>query len=591
VNASGTPEPGPRGARADGTSSDVVDVAIVGGGPGGSTLGSLLRKYKRDLSVRILEKEAFPRDHVGESQLPPISAVLQEMGVWEKVERAGFPVKIGATYTWGHTVEPWVFEFLPLESVPTAPVRPGSYGGWRVQTAFQVDRAVYDQILLDHARDLGCDVRERTRVASVLRQGDRIDGLALESGEIVRARWYVDASGNAAVLRRAMDVAVEVPTPLKNVAFWNYWENPRWASEPDVSVTRVHIRSIGYGWIWFIRLSASRASVGLVCNAEFYKRSGKPYPDLYREALASENEISGRLEGATCRDRVEATTDWSFVVERTFGENWFLVGECAGFADPILAAGLTLTQTGARELAYTILELERGAPDRAWLLERYDEVQRRRVRQHMRFAEYWYSANGIFEDIREECTRIARDSGLDLSPAHAFQWLAQGGLGDDNPGQAGIGGLDVAGVKQVMQMFTGGRTRWAIDKKNVFRLNLAGATESTVGELREGRIRRVRCYVRDGKKLPLVGLQGELVDVLRQHTDASEVLTELRERFSLGTSPAHADVALKQAMGVLEVMAQEGWITCDARKKRPLLEVSTPAEGELIHHVRLEPPR
>src|SRR5690606_25526117 len=123
------------------------------------------------------------------------------------------------------------------------------------------------------------------------------------------------------------------------------------------------------------------------------------------------------LRGGTRTGEITSTTDWSYVVERCFGDNWFLVGEVAGFADPILSAGMTLTHTGALELAYTILELDRGEHARAWLLDRYDDLQRRRVLQHMRFAEYWYSANGVFENIRENCTKIAAEAGLKLNPA------------------------------------------------------------------------------------------------------------------------------------------------------------------------------
>src|SRR5882672_3390678 len=82
-------------------SQSEYDVAIIGGGPGGSTLGSLLRKYEPSIKVLILEREVFPRDHIGESQLPPISVVLDEMGCWDKVEAANFPIKVGATFRWG----------------------------------------------------------------------------------------------------------------------------------------------------------------------------------------------------------------------------------------------------------------------------------------------------------------------------------------------------------------------------------------------------------------------------------------------------------------------------------------------------------
>jgi N-acetyl-anhydromuramyl-L-alanine amidase AmpD len=81
------------------------DVIFIGGGPAGSTGSCLLKKYKPDMDVLVLEREKFPREHVGESQLPPISAILDEMGCWDKVEAADFPIKIGATYRWGNTTD------------------------------------------------------------------------------------------------------------------------------------------------------------------------------------------------------------------------------------------------------------------------------------------------------------------------------------------------------------------------------------------------------------------------------------------------------------------------------------------------------
>jgi flavin-dependent dehydrogenase len=148
------------------------------------------------------------------------------MGAWDAVEAAGFPVQVGASYTWGQTTEPWEFEFLPLSEVRGQP-RPEPHAGWRARTALQVDRAVYDDILLRHAQRLGCVVREGCEVATVHRTGDRIDALETADGASVRATYYVDASGNSAVLRRAIGVAIDAPTALQNVAFWNYWDNAR----------------------------------------------------------------------------------------------------------------------------------------------------------------------------------------------------------------------------------------------------------------------------------------------------------------------------------------------------------------------------
>src|SRR5690606_7335373 len=100
------------GSRSWGTTimtSKSYDVVIVGGGPGGSTAAALIKKYAPELSVAIIEREVFPREHVGESQLPAIGSILHEMGVWDKIEAANFVIKLGATYTWGKTRDPWVF--------------------------------------------------------------------------------------------------------------------------------------------------------------------------------------------------------------------------------------------------------------------------------------------------------------------------------------------------------------------------------------------------------------------------------------------------------------------------------------------------
>ncbi len=133
------------------------DVAIIGGGPAGATTGALLKKYNPSLDVVILEREIFPRDHIGESLLPPTSAILFEMGCWDKIDGAGFPIKIGATYRWGKSPELWDFEFFPAGEYRDEP-RPAPFQGQRRLTALQVDRSIYDKILLDRAAELGCEV-------------------------------------------------------------------------------------------------------------------------------------------------------------------------------------------------------------------------------------------------------------------------------------------------------------------------------------------------------------------------------------------------------------------------------------------------
>lgn len=559
------------------------DVLIVGGGPAGSTAGSLLKKHAPELRVGILEKEQFPRDHVGESQLPLIGRILDEMGCWEKCEAAGFPIKVGATYRWGNSDKLWDFNFVDPELLEEVS-RPSRFEGVRMHTAWQVDRAVYDQILLDHAESMGCVVHQRAQVVQVVcdeQDRDRIEHLVVRDGDggehEVRARYFIDASGNAAVIRKAMGVRVDAPSALQNVAFWDYWENAEWAVEIGVGGTRVQVLSIGSGWIWFIPLGPTRTSIGFICPAAFYKDSGKSPDEIYHWALQQEPRVRELTRNATARGEVEATKDWSFLADRLVGTNWMLAGECAGFADPILAGGMMLTHTCARHAAYTILELERGRHDADWLRRDYEQTQRRRIKQHIRFADFWYAGNGQFKDLEKHSAKIAKDAGLKMRPKEAFRWLSTGGFTDDVQGLVGLGGIDLGGVKSLAARFGGYKElAWEINNANHFTLNLKGATQVATATLKHGEIIKAVEFVRDGKRLPTVGMFNIVIHVLKQHQDLEAIDGALKRICAqhYGTDAAVHQMLCYQC---LESMLNDGWVVGVMDKKRPRMDFRSAA--------------
>jgi flavin-dependent dehydrogenase len=557
------------------------DVAILGGGPAGSTCGTLLKKYRPDLSVVILERERFPRDHIGESQLPMIGAVLDEMGVWDKVEAANFPIKIGATYRWGLTPDLWNFEFIPNGRLEPEP-RPAQHKGQRLQTAFQVDRAVYDKILLDHAMENGCQVREETKVAKVEAEGDRVTGLVLESGERLTARYYVDATGNSALIRRTMGVEVEAPTTLRNIAVWDYFQNADWAVEIGVGGTRIQIMSLGYGWIWFIPLGPTRTSVGLVLPAEHYKQSGLKIAELFEKALQEEPRIRELMRNATPEGNLQTTNDWSYVADRLAGENWLMAGDCCGFADPILSAGMTLAHSSAREVAYTILELDRGELDGDWLRQSYTELHTKRIRQHIRFADYWYSANAQFSDLKEFTAEIAKDAGLDLDPDKAFQWLGTGGFANDDLGVASIGTFELTAIKQITQLFSGTDSSWQLNRYNEFRLDMAGVKTETRPLYQNGRIESVKAYVRGPKVLPLLHPFLEVVSAVQRHKDLKSIIGYL-DRQIPGKNIDDKREGMTTLFSALEALLAEGWIKGSMDKKQPTLGMTLATENLHIY--------
>ena len=548
-----------------------TDVAIIGGGPAGSTAASVLKKYNPDLAVTIIEKETFPRDHVGESQLPSISRILDEIGAWDKVEAAGFPVKIGASYTWGRSQDRWKFDFYPVEKWTDEP-RPAKFQGQRKHTAFQVDRSIYDTILLEHARELGTEVLQPTKVNKIIAENDRVQGLELDNATTLTANHYIDASGAVGLMRRALGVESEAPSELRNVAFWDYWRNADWAVEIGVGGTRVQVRSLPYGWIWFIPLGPDRVSIGLITPSEHFKSTGKTPKELYEQALQDQPEIAELIQNATPENNFATTKDWSHLADRLAGENWFLIGESAGFADPILAAGMSLAHSSARDAAYTILEIERDQIDRTWLLQRYDQRNRKNISQHIRFAKYWYASNGQFTDLQDHCKQIARDAGLRLTAQQAWRWLSQGGFTTESPDATTLGSFDLASAKQILERFDArGRTvPMKIHGKNTFTLNLKNANKIKIGVLRDGRIHQIDAYQRGDTQLPLTGNYGTVFSILQKTTNGREIFSAFNQH-AAAAGPASADSVLAALAQSLEALVEDYWVVPSVDKSFPTL--------------------
>ena len=549
------------------------DVAIIGGGPAGATAGALLKKYNPDLSVMIFEADQFPRDHVGESQLPVCTHVLHEMGAWDKVEAANFPIKVGATYKWGQKtdVDLWHFNFLQEDLKPEA--RPAKFGGQRVNTAFQVDRAIYDKILLDHAASMGCQVFEQTRVASIQKEGDRIDSVEVVGAQSanVKAKYFIDGSGSTSILRRAFDVGVHSPTSLRNIAIWDYWQNAQWAEEIGVGGTRVQVMSLGWGWIWFIPLGPTRTSIGLITSAEYYKKSGMSTEEIYLHSIAEEPRINGLVQSAEREGKLQATKDWSYVADRLVGDNWFLIGDACGFADPILAAGLSIAHMGARRVAFSVLELIRGEVDGEWIRQEYNRIHRKNIGNHIRFADFWYSANAKFTDLKEYCTQIAKDAGLTLDADKAFQWLGTGGFADEISGVPFAGSYRISTVKDFTSRFSGTEGHWTTQQNNVFELNLDGATKDIVAVYDKGKVLRVPCWIRGEKTFPIHLIYGLVYHALERERE----IQLLVERFMFEASKAGMPTTFETSQfctEALEALSNEGWVNASYDPNLPLLK-------------------
>src|SRR5579859_5111121 len=202
-----------------------ADVVVVGGGPAGSVLASLVAMQGH--RVVLLEKEKFPRYQIGESLLPStIHGVCRLIGVTDELAEAGFTVKRGGTLRWGANPELWTFSFSVSEKLAGAT----SY-------AYQVERSRFDKILLDNARRLGVDVREECTVADVVSDGDRVRGLsytdAAGADRQIFARYVADASGNKSRIYQRVGGARRYSEFFRSLALFGYFQNGRRLPPPD----------------------------------------------------------------------------------------------------------------------------------------------------------------------------------------------------------------------------------------------------------------------------------------------------------------------------------------------------------------------
>ena len=313
------------------------DAVIIGGGPGGGTAATLLTR--RGYSVVLLEREIFPRAHVGESLLPASMPVLEELGVLGQIESENFPKKYGATMVWGRDDTPWSWYFR--ETNRTYPY------------AYQVSRPRFDQILLDNAKSSGVDVRENCNVFETLSDSESgaIHGVRYrrDSGivESVEADFVMDASGQSALLARSMNLRTW-DTFFQNLAVYGYYRGAKRLPSPDE--TNIFIESYGQGWTWTIPLKDGLASVGAIVDSESAQAMLADIgPDEFlRQQISQTARTNDMLSDAELTGAPRVVRDWSYTTNRMVGDGWILLGDAACFVDPLFSSGVNVCCDGGR---------------------------------------------------------------------------------------------------------------------------------------------------------------------------------------------------------------------------------------------------
>ncbi|MGC1481612.1 MAG: NAD(P)/FAD-dependent oxidoreductase [Chthoniobacterales bacterium] len=351
------------------------DVAIIGGGPAGSTAATLLAREGR--SVVVFEREKFPRFHIGESLLPFSMDALKRLGVMEKIHAAGFMPKHGAGISTGSGEREVQFYFK---------------NGFRPEhaTAFQVDRSRFDELLLDHAEESGAEVHQETAVTQTefSDAGVILTARTTEGAErTVQARYLLDCSGRHAVVGQLFDLKRVYPQ-LKKFAIYAHYDDVDLPDGIDGTLTRM-IRTEN-AWFWLIPLSPERTSVGVVMDTSRFRESGLSAEAMLEREIEATPAIRERLRNARLASKVRAGGDYSYRSERLSGDRWLLAGDAAGFIDPIFSSGVFLALLGGERAAdalHAALNDPASAPQN---FAAYSKELRSVMKLYLGFVNGWY---------------------------------------------------------------------------------------------------------------------------------------------------------------------------------------------------------
>jgi len=350
-----------------------TDVLIVGGGPGGSTTATFLARA--GLDVTVVEREPFPRFKVGESLVPNCMPILERLGVLGAVKATGFLDKFGVTF---HDQE--------LEREATFTFREGR--PWPHFT-YDVHRAEFDQVLLDHAVRTGARLLQPVTVEKVAFDADGVTARVSDAdGErTLRARFLVDASGRDGFLASRQGRREPMPS-LGKVAIFAYFQGAkRWPGREEGNV-RIYI--FPEGWFWYIPLARDETSVGCVLHSRTVKsRQGTP-EELFHSMVERCERVHENLQGARQVTPMYTAANFAYSVEPIAGDRFLCVGDAVAFVDPIFSAGVFLAMASGEMAAEEIVKAFRENRFRARRFGGYSRRLRRGMRPFTRFITQFY---------------------------------------------------------------------------------------------------------------------------------------------------------------------------------------------------------
>jgi flavin-dependent dehydrogenase len=362
-----------------------VDVVVVGGGPAGSSSAAMLARLGR--SVLLLERDEFPRFHIGESLLACMNQAMEAIGAQDKIRDMRFVQKWGATFGTGDGKhEQWAAFGAPA-GVP------------QPQT-WQVERAVFDKFLLDHAISLGADVRYNHRVLDT--EFDR-DGVTVTfndntgTQQTVRAKAVIDASGRWGLLARKFDLRVVEPR-LANIGIFSHYSGvPR--KEGKRAGDAIIIARDDLGWFWMIPIAEELMSVGVVLRREVYDTWPRMTPEEALDKAIAETPVMANvwMKNAKREWPVRVEKDFSYATKAYAGDRWLLAGDAGSFLDPVFSTGVSIALESGVEAGRALHAALEAGDLSAAQFKRFSARQRARYVAFRRFVVGFYGRH--FRDV------------------------------------------------------------------------------------------------------------------------------------------------------------------------------------------------
>lgn len=335
---------------------ETPEVVVVGGGPAGATVATLIAQQGR--RVELFERERFPRYHIGESLIPETYWVLKRLKMLDKMKSSGF-------------VKKYSVQFVNAMGKQSAPFYFYDNKPHECSQTWQVRRSDFDTMMLRNAEEQGVRVHEGARVLDVLFEGERAVGVRVATDDggsrDVPADVVVDASGQSSLLINKFKLRVADPE-LNKGAIWTYFEGAYRDDGKDEGATIVLSLQNKRGWFWYIPMHDNMVSVGVVADFDYLFKERGAHEETFAEEMENCPAVKDRVSMGRQVAPVKATKDYTYRAGRAAGDGWVLVGDAFGFLDPLYSSGVLLALKSGELAADAVIEgLEIGDTSRQQL--------------------------------------------------------------------------------------------------------------------------------------------------------------------------------------------------------------------------------